>query len=668
MSDAHDDNDFDGDNDAPKPKKKKAPKKKSGGKKAKAAYGTSGAPQTWPWRIATNLAAAGVWAGIAGLIVVAYLALTLPPIDVNTLTRRPNVAILDDAGAELASFGDNYGRSVSLKDLPKHLPAAVVSVEDRRFYDHFGIDLRGLLRAVFVNAQAQGMVQGGSTITQQVAKNLFLTPERTLTRKLREMMLALWLEQNFTKDEILSIYLNRVYLGAGTYGVEAASQRYFDKSAKDLGVYQSAVIAGLLKAPSRYNPAADPALAQKRAEIVLMTMVETGALTPDQAKAAQKSGAQILKTASANVRPQRARYFADWILTQVESYVGTVDRDLVVKTTLNWPMQQAAEAILDKQIEAAEKSQKVTQGAIVTLAPNGAVRVMVGGRDYGDSQFNRVTQAQRQPGSSFKPFVYLAALNAGYKPDTLVTDAPINISGWKPKNFSGDYKGPVTVEYAIQESINTVAVRLAQDVGPKAVVNTAHRLGITADLKPELSLALGSNEVTLLELTTAYVPFANAGYAVFPFAIVSIADRDGTVLYQRQANDLGRVISEENVAIMNRLMNNVVEHGTGKSAKFGFPAAGKTGTSSDFRDALFVGYTADLITGVWVGNDDGKFMKGVTGGGLPARIWHDVMLAEHKGYERKELPGLEDERGLIARFWESIVGDEKVPEPTSENE
>jgi penicillin-binding protein 1A len=657
-----DDNDLDDDNDAPKPKKKKAARK-SGGKTAKTA--STAAPQTLGWRIVTNLAAAGVWAAIAGLIVIAYLALTLPPIDVNTLTRRPNVVILDDAGAELASFGDNYGRSVSLKDLPKHLPAAVVSVEDRRFYDHFGIDVRGLARAMFVNAQAQGMVQGGSTITQQVAKNLFLTPERTLSRKLREMMLALWLEQNFSKDEILTIYLNRVYLGAGTYGVEAAAQRYFDKSAKDLGVYQSAVIAGLLKAPSRYNPAADPALAQKRAEIVLQTMVETGALTDAQAKAAQKSGAQILKTASANSKPQRARYFADWILTQVESYVGTVDRDLVVKTTLNWPMQQAAEAILDKQIEAAEKSQKVTQGAILTLAPNGAVRVMVGGRDYGDSQFNRVTQAQRQPGSSFKPFVYLAALNAGYKPDDMVTDAPINISGWKPKNFSGDYKGPVTVEYALQESINTVAVRLAQDVGAKTVVNTAHRLGITSDLKPELSLALGSNEVTLLELTTAYVPFANSGYAVFPFAIVSIADRDGTVLYQRQANDLGRVISEENVAVMNRLMNNVIMHGTGKAANFGFPAAGKTGTSSDFRDALFVGYTADLITGVWVGNDDGKFMKGVTGGGLPARIWHDVMLAAHKGYERKELPGLEDERGLIARFWESIVGDEKVPEPTS---
>jgi penicillin-binding protein 1A len=655
MSDAQPDPDFDGDQPTTA-KKKKRTKKTAGKKERKPA---NAPPQTLGWRIATNVLAAGVWAGIAGLVVVAYLALTLPPINVAELTRRPNVVILDDAGAELASFGDNYGRSVALKDLPKHLVAAVVSVEDRRFYDHFGIDLRGLARAMVVNTQAMGLRQGASTITQQVAKNLFLTPERTLTRKLREMLLALWLEQNFTKDQILTIYLNRVYLGAGTYGVEAASQRYFDRSAKDLGVYQSAVLAGLLKAPSRYNPAADPDLAKRRADIVLNTMVETGALTEAQAKAAAKSGVQILKTASGNARPQRARYFADWILAQVESFVGTVDRDLVVRTTLNWPMQQAAEAILDKQIAGAEKSQKVSQGAIVTLAPNGAVRVMVGGRDYGESQFNRVTQAQRQPGSAFKPFVYLAALNAGYKPSDLVTDAPISISGWKPKNFSGDYKGPVTVEYAIQESINTVAVRLAQETGPKAVVNTAHRLGITADLKPELSLALGSNEVTLLELTAAYVPFSNGGFAVLPYAITQIADRDGTVLYERKPGDLGRVISEENVGVMNAMMTNVIKEGTGKVADFGFPAAGKTGTSSDFRDALFVGYTADLITGVWVGNDDGKFMKGVTGGGLPARIWRDVMLAEHKGYERKELPGLDDERGMIARFWESIVGEDQ---------
>ncbi|MBL8644391.1 MAG: penicillin-binding protein, partial [Rhodospirillaceae bacterium] len=409
----------------------------------------------------------------------------------------------------------------------------------------------------------------------------------------------------------------------------------------------------------------DPGLAQKRAEIVLGTMVETGALTDAQAKAASKSGVQILKTASANARPQRARYFADWILSQVESFVGTVDRDLVVRTTLNWPMQAAAESILDKTLDAAGAQQRASQGAVLTLAPNGAVRAMVGGRDYADSQFNRVTQAMRQPGSSFKPFVYLAALNAGYKPEDLVTDAPINIAGWRPKNFTKDYKGPVTVEYAFEESINTVAVRLAQDVGPKAVVATAKRLGITSDMKPELSLALGSAEVTLMELTAAYVPFANGGFGVFPYAITEIADRDGAVLYQRQPGDLGRVIPEDQVAVMNRLMKGVIARGTGKTANFGYPAAGKTGTSSDFRDALFVGYTADLVTGVWVGNDDGAFMKGVTGGGLPARIWRDVMAAEHKDRPQKELPGLEDEQSLIARFWESIVGGETAPDAES---
>lgn len=640
----------------PKPKKKRKKRaKKATNSTGQASKKTS---QTLGWRIATNVAAAGVWVGIVGLVIIGYLALTLPSINTDTLIRRPNVIILDDQGQELASFGDMYGRSVALKDLPKHLPQAVIAVEDRRFYDHVGIDLRGFARAMFANMKAGGVVQGGSTITQQVAKNLFLTPERTVTRKLREMLLALWLEHNFTKDEILTIYLNRVYLGAGTYGVEAAAQRYFDRSAKNVGVYESAVLAGLLKAPSRYNPTNDSGLAKARAEIVLRTMVETGALTDAQAKAAAKNATQILKTASTNNNPLRARYFADWILGQLESFVGPVDRDLIVQTTLNWPMQAAAEQILSKQLDAVGQAQKVEQGAVVTLDPTGAVRAMVGGRDYGESQFNRVTQAMRQPGSSFKPFVYLAALNAGYLPDDLVTDGPINISGWRPKNFTGDYKGPVSVETAFIESINTVAVRLAQEAGPRALVTTARRLGITADMKPELSLALGSAEVTLLDLTSAYAPFANGGFAVLPYAITEVRDRDGTLLYQRQVGDLGRVISPENLSIMNQMMQGVIQRGTGREAAFGYPAAGKTGTSSDFRDALFVGFSADLVTGVWVGNDDGKFMKAVTGSGLPARIWRDVMAAAHTGRDRKELPGIVPETDLIGRLWQSIAGED----------
>jgi len=604
-----------------------------------------------------NILAAGVWAGLAAGVVLAYLALSLPPIDAGQLTRRPNIVILDAGGAELGSFGDIYGQTVALKNLPQHLPAAVIAVEDRRFYDHFGIDLRGLARAMAANIKAQGVVQGGSTITQQVAKNLFLTPERTITRKLREMMLAVWLERQFTKDEILTIYLNRVYLGAGTYGVEAASQRYFGRSAKDIGVYQAAVLAGLLKAPSRYNPANDPNLAKRRADIVLATMVETGALSDAQAAAARQSAPRILKTAAAAKSALRARHFADWILSQLDSFVGTVERDLVVRTTLSAPIQAAAEAALDRHLAAASKAQSIGEGAVLSLSPDGAVRAMVGGRDYADSQFNRVTQALRQPGSAFKPFVYLAALDAGYTPDDLVTDGPLNISGWKPRNFNGRYEGPVSVQTALQESINTVAVRLAQAAGAKAVVDTAHRLGITEDLKPELSLALGTAEVTLLELTSAYAPFSNGGLAVLPYAIVSVTDRDGAVLYQRQADAMGRVVPAERVATMNRLMRRVIDHGTGKAAAIDFPAAGKTGTTNDFRDAWFVGYTAELVTGVWVGNDDGSFMKGVTGSGIPARIWRDVMASAHKGREARDLPGLENDGNLFAKFWNAIVGD-----------
>jgi penicillin-binding protein 1A len=388
-------------------------------------------------------------------------------------------------------------------------------------------------------------------------------------------------------------------------------------------------------------------------------MVETGALTEAQAKAATQNATRILNSAAATKQSQQARYFTDWILSQLDSFIGPVDRDLVVRTTLNMGLQSAAETVLAKMLSETGAKQNIGEGAVLSLSPDGAVLAMVGGRDYADSQFNRTTQALRQPGSAFKPFVYLAALDAGYGPDDLVTDGPIAIGGWKPQNFSGKYMGPVTVRTALSQSINTVAVRLAQAAGPRAVVATAYRLGITEDLKPELSLALGSAEVTLLELTSAYAPFANGGAAVLPYGIASISDRDGTVLYQRQADSLGRVISGTHVATMNQMMRGVIDDGTGAAAAFGFPAAGKTGTSSDFRDALFVGYTADVVTSVWVGNDNGSFMKGVTGGGVPARIWHDVMVAAHAGRVPKDLPGTEApaDTNAIANFWQSIIGD-----------
>ncbi|MBY0510006.1 MAG: PBP1A family penicillin-binding protein [Rhodospirillaceae bacterium] len=606
-------------------------------------------------RLVSNLLAALVWAVLAGGVVVGFFALDLPAVDEATLTRRPNIKIIDAGGWEVANFGDIYGASIDLKALPAHVPAAVIAVEDRRFYKHHGVDLRALARAVVTNIKAGARVQGGSTITQQAAKNLFLTPDRTFSRKIREALLAFKLERTFTKDQILTLYMNRVYFGGGVYGFEAASERYFNRPAKDLTIFQAAVLAGLLKAPTHYNPVREPERAKDRAEIVLATMVETGALTPAQSKAALKSADKALKAVPNPTA--RARYFADWVVSQVESYVGTIDRDLVVQTTLDGRLQAQAETILAKRLSEQGAKLNVEQGAIVVLGPDGAVRAMVGGKDYADSQFNRATQAMRQPGSAFKPFVYLAGLEGGYHPDDMVTDAPIKIGKWKPQNFSGTYEGPVTYEYALAKSINTVAVRVAQHVGAKAVVAVAHRMGITESLKPELSLALGSAEVTLLELAGAYAPFANGGQAVMPFAIVSIRERDGPQLYVREGGGLGQVIDPVNLATMNAMMSQVLIHGTGTAAAFGYPAAGKTGTSSDYRDAWFMGFTSDFVTGVWVGNDDGANMKSVTGGGLPAHIWRDVMTAAHVGHAPRYLPGLEPKAqpDLLSRFWDALT-------------
>lgn len=588
--------------------------------------------------LVSNALAAAILLGALGAGVLGFFALDLPAVDEAILTRKPNIKVVDAGAWEIANFGDIYGPAIDLRKLPPHVPGAVIAVEDRRFYDHHGVDPRALARAIVVNLRAGQVAQGGSTITQQVAKNLFLTPDRTLARKIKEALLALKLEQRFTKEEILSLYLNRVYFGAGTYGIEAAAERYFGKPAKDLTVYQAALLAGLLKAPSRYNPVRDPDLAKTRAEIVLSTMVDTGVLTPEQGARALKNASRTLKSV---INPTAyGRYFADWAVTQAEAYVGSVDRDLVIHTTLDGRLQTEAEKILAAHLERSGPKLKIEQGAVVVLATDGAVRAMVGGKDYGESQFNRATQALRQPGSAFKPFVYVAALEAGYRPDDMVTDAPIRIGKWSPQNFTNTYEGPVTVERALFKSLNTAAVRLAQFVGPRAIVDTAHRLGISEDLKPELSLALGSNEVTLLELTGAYAPFANGGYGVTPYAITMITDRDGKILYKRGGGGFGRVLDPDTVSAMNAMMSQVLTQGTGTAAAFEFPAAGKTGTSSDFRDAWMMGFTADVVTGVWVGNDEGAGMKGVTGGGLPALIWRDVMRAAHAGRRPQDLPGL----------------------------
>ncbi|MGB8275021.1 MAG: PBP1A family penicillin-binding protein [Alphaproteobacteria bacterium] len=580
-----------------------------------------------------------VWAVVAGAGVIAYYARDLPDIGVlSTPARQPSITVLAADGTTIATLGNQYGEQVRLSDLPRYLPQAVLAIEDRRFYSHFGVDPVGLARAMIVNLREMAIVQGGSTITQQLAKNLFLSPERTLKRKIQESLLALWLEHRFTKDQILTIYLNRVYLGAGAYGVDAAARRYFAKPARSVTLYEAAMIAGLLKAPSRYAPTRAFDLTQSRANQVLAAMVEAGYVTAAEAKAARESPAMFVPPPAAG---SGVRYFTDWVVDQLDDFLGGVDRDLVVRTTLDPRLQRLAEEKVAASLAASGKESNASQAAMVVLSPEGAVRALVGGRDYVESQFDRATQGLRQPGSAFKIFVYLAALEAGLHPTDLVLDAPINIQGWRPENYDGSYKGEITLTDALAESRNTAAVRVAQRVGIWKVIDMAERLGITSPLKPDLSLALGTNEVTLVELTSAMATLADDGIGVWPHAITEIRDWRGRELYVRSGSGPGRVIAESVVGPMAGMLTRVVTDGTGKAARLDRPAAGKTGTSQDFRDAWFVGYTADLVAGVWAGNDDGTPMKRVTGGRLPAKLWHDFMTAALEGVPPRPLPGNE---------------------------
>jgi len=579
-----------------------------------------------------------LWGAIIGGSALGYFALTLP--DTGQLTvaeRRPSVTILADDGSIIATYGDLFGQPLTLKQMSPWLPKAVVATEDRRFYSHFGIDPIGLLRAGYADLRSGHVVQGGSTITQQLAKTVFLSPERSITRKIREALLALWLEHRFTKDQILEIYLNRVYLGAGTYGVDAAAHRYFGKPAARLSLYESAVIAGLLKAPTRFNPTRDKEATAARAAQVLSLMVETGAIDQQQAVAAEKSGVELNKVAVAH---PGMRYFADWIADQVRDFAGTADRDLTVRTTLDPRIQAAAESAIGNVLARDGLKDAVSQGALVAMTPEGAVRAMVGGRDYNESQFNRATQAQRQPGSAFKPFVYLAGIEAGLRPDDRFVDGPIQIGHWRPHNYTNRYLGEVSLATALAESINTVAVQVAQRAGIPQVISVAERLGITSPLAQDASIALGTNEVNLLELVSAYAPFANGGIGVLPYGISEIRDTSGRVIYRRSGSGPGQVVPPEEVGLMDGMLAGVIAHGTGKAAALPRPAAGKTGTTQDYRDAWFIGFTADLVAGVWLGNDDNAPMNKVTGGSLPAPTWKSFMLAATQGMPIKPLPSV----------------------------
>ena len=550
--------------------------------------------------------------------------------------REPGIMILASDGSVLAEKGAFYGDEARLEILPDYVPNAVIAMEDRRFRYHYGIDPIGIIRAVVRGFQAGKPVQGGSTLTQQLAKNLFLTPEKTVWRKIQEAVLAVWLERKFSKEEILQLYLNRVYFAGGANGIDRAAQALYNKSASELTLMEAATLTGILPRPSAYNPATNPQAAEARALLVLDAMVNQGYITQEESHTAHTTPAAVQ---AADYIPAK-QYAIDWIIEQLPLLAKNFDKSIIIETTIDPVVQTDAEQALRQRLTENAKKLKVSQGAVVVLATNGAVKALVGGRSYKGSQYNRVTKAKRQPGSAFKPFVYLAALQQGYKPDSVETDEPIRIGNWSPENYKHKYMGPVTLETAFAQSLNSVAAKLANDVGPAAVAKLAHTLGIISPLGKDVSLALGTSEVSLLELTSAYAPFANGGEVVQPFVVNRIITRDGDVLYERLGSGLGKLVNDYDVGAMNTLFRAVVRRGTATKAQFGdFDIGGKTGTSQNYRDAWFVGFTSHYVAGVWLGNDDNTPTRNVTGGSLPALIWKDVMEPAHANLASLPLPG-----------------------------
>ncbi|MBP0494651.1 PBP1A family penicillin-binding protein [Roseomonas sp. SG15] len=563
---------------------------------------------------------AAIWGGLALGVLLLVFAWDLPrPEEALETTRRPSVTLEAADGRLLSTSGDLYGETVRLRDVPVHLPTALLAIEDRRFRDHFGLDPVGLLRAAWVNLTSGRVSQGGSTLTQQLAKNLFLTPERSFRRKVQEAMLALWLESRFTKDQLLEIYLNRVYLGGGAYGVDAAARLYFGVPARRLAIWQSAVLMGLPKAPSRYNPRANPQAAADRGAEVLRAMAATGALTEAQANAEAERIAFP-------PRPSRdAGWFADWVNDDLAArFPGSAD--LTLRTTLDLRVQALVEAKLETLLAGPGAAAEVGQGAVVVMdVATGAVRAMAGGRDYRRSSFNRAVSARRQPGSVFKPFVYLAALEHGLSPDSTVSDGPLTLGRWSPGNGGWRPRGDLPLEEALAHSVNTAAVRvLVRGGGPKEAAAVARRLGLTGPFPNDATIALGTGEASLLELTAAYAAIANGGMRVVPNGIAS-ARAERRALPSGEPAPI-RVLQAEDALAMRRMMEAVVNRGSGRAAGVpGRNVAGKTGTTQDFRDAWFIGFTGGTVIGVWLGNDDATPMDDVRGGTLPARLFHDIL-------------------------------------------
>ncbi len=544
------------------------------------------------------------------------LSSPLPPI-----RRDPQVTYLDRSGAVIGIRGGRYGPPVDIAKLPTYVPAAFVAIEDRRFYSHSGFDPMGMARAMVSDLATGRAAQGGSTITQQLARNLFLSSDRTLERKGQELVYATQLEQAYSKKQILGLYLSRIYFGSGAYGIEAASERYFHKSAKHLSLREAAMLAALPKSPTNYDPAEHPEASATRANLVLAAMVETGAITEAQRDRAATEHVKVW--ADATTAP--AQFFIDYLASHTPQLGGVPARDLVVETTLDTAAETAAAEALSTAA-ARHARQGVAEGAVVALDGAGRVRAFVGGMDYAKSQFDRAADAHRQAGSAWKPFVYLTAMESGRTPDTLVVDEPVTINGWSPRNFEPEFLGQITLATGLAKSVNTVAARLADDIGRPQVAQTAHRLGIVSAVNTDPAMALGTTLVTPLEMAQAYDAFANGGDRIQAYGVERIRAASGAVVYQHRAASPIPAINNPPLEEMHQMMRGVLAFGTGtKAAVPGYDLAGKTGTTSDFKDAWFCGYTGNLTAVVWLGRDDGSAMRGITGGSAPAETWRSFM-------------------------------------------
>ena len=602
----------------------------------------------------TELSSEAATIGTLGLVVL--LALAIPAFretsDDDWLKKSElAVTFLDRYGNEVGSRGIRHNDSIPLDQFPDHLIKAVLSTEDRRFYEHFGVDLAGTARALVANTRAGGVVQGGSTITQQLAKNLFLSNERTIERKVKEAFLAMWLEARLTKNEILKLYLDRAYMGGGAFGVDAAAQYYFNKSARDVNLSEAAMLAGLFKAPTKFAPHVNLPAARARANVVLDNLVEANMMTEGQVFGARRHPATPVDRRD----DRAANYYLDWAFDEMKKLVDTfpksmTERVFVVRTALDTGLQNNADAAVESSLRQYGQEYHAKQAAAVLMDVDGSVRAMVGGRDYGASQFNRATDAMRQPGSSFKPYVYATALEGGMKPTSIVVDGPVCIGNWCPHNYGNGYSGSMTLIQALTHSVNTIAVKLSisigggnAKIGRAKIVKTAHDMGIRTPLPDTPSLPIGADEVTVLDHTGAYATFPNLGMKVMPHAILEVRTGAGELVwrYDRDGPKPKRVLPAGVAADMIKMMNSVVENGTGKRSRLdGVASAGKTGTTNAYRDAWFMGYTGNFVCGVWFGNDDYQSTNRMTGGSLPAMTWHNIMAYAHEGIELKQLPGV----------------------------